>query len=278
MDRLSHNYNSDSPVDHEKEVVDDENRQPVEAFATPGVTAARGSVDHPNVEFGTYHASDRLAIAVAITDEEEHLFIPEAIQYDPDAKPPIYKNRRVRFYSLIGCILLVSSVVGTVIFAMLGSEGTFKPTSAPTTLRENLGIQAQITAVVGEGALADPLSPQSKALEWIMNEDPAMISPQAYNLIQRYLLALFYISTTQLKPWLSCNKAKEGEGDKCSYMKLVHPFPDEAYEVRPFHDEAYEEIDWIRWLSSENECAWAGIFCDEFNQTRAIELCKYSSV
>jgi hypothetical protein len=131
-------------------------------------------------------------------------------------------------------------------------------------LRESLGIQAQIAGVVGEEALTDPLTPQSKALNWIMNEDPAMLTPRSENLIQRYLLALFYISTTRFTPWLSCNKPKEDEDIACSYKKFVSSDPDVKYE----------EMDWVRWLSSEHECFWAGVFCDEFNQTRAIELGK----
>ena len=273
MDRLNQHYKSGAPNDNGKGMTDEKGHTSEES-APATVTAARGLVNEPDVEFGSLsgpvneYAEPGLAVAIAIADEEEEAFIPAAIQYDPDAKPPIYKNRRVRLYSFMACILLLVIVVGATVGATSGSGGAVQPTPAPTTVRESLGIQAQITAVVGEAALADPKSPQSKALKWIMNEDPAMLPPQSDNLIQRYLLALFYISTTLSTPWLSCNQPKEDEDDRCSYKKLVRTFPDETYE----------EIDWIRWLSSQHECSWAGVFCDEFNQTRAIELRKYSCV
>jgi hypothetical protein len=110
--------------------------------------------------------------------------------------------------------------------------------------------------------MADPDSPHARAANWIINEDPRMLEPEADNLIQRFLLSLFYLATTERQPWLSCNPPVGDETYMCNYTKLAQVFP----EVE------YENVLWGRWLSWEHECGWAGVFCDEFNQTRAVEL------
>jgi hypothetical protein len=248
----------------------------IEESAPPMVTSARGMINEPEVEFGTYggaghgYINEGLAIALAIEEEEEEeAFIPAAIQYNPDAKPPLYKNRRVRLYSVMTIILLIVIVAGVTVGVMTTGGGSEQaPTLAPTSVRDGLGIHEQITAVVQLEAISIVDSPQSLAMDWIINKDPAMLQPGATNLIQRYLLALFYISTTQLTPWLSCNPPVGNETSACLFQKLVETFPNETYEG----------VTWTRWLSAEHECTWAGIFCDEFNQTRAIELCKCPSV
>ena len=55
---------------------------------------------------------DSLAVAVAVAEDEDEAFIPAAIEFDPDSKPPIYKNRRFRFYLIAATILLVFHKVG----------------------------------------------------------------------------------------------------------------------------------------------------------------------
>jgi hypothetical protein len=82
------------------------------------------------------------------------------------------------------------------------------------------------------------------------------------NLIQRFLLAAFYFETHILGDWRSCNRpSEENPEDTCSFQKIVSILPLE-----------FEGVPAIRWLSSEHECKWAGISCDELNQTRTIDL------
>jgi hypothetical protein len=237
-------------------------------------SAAHGKSTERDLVYGTSgnqydhgYNHEGLAIAMAVEDDGDDAFIPAAIQYDPDAKPPLYKNRRVRLYVVMAGVLLFVIVIAAAVGATSGGAIQL-PTTAPSSVRESLGIQEQITDIVGEEVLSDPTTPQSLAMEWIINEDPAMLPSHAENLIQRYLLAYFYISTTKYTQWLSCNQPKEGEDSSCIYKKLLSTTPNETYQ----------EFEWVRWLSIEHECAWAGVYCDEFNQTRAIELSTYSSV
>jgi hypothetical protein len=88
------------------------------------------------------------------------------------------------------------------------------------------------------------------------------VGPEDSNLIQRYLLAVFYFKTHEEGEWYSCNAATETDlDDFCLYMQLTRVFPDE-----------YRGIPWYRWLSHNHECRWAGIFCDEFDQIRSLDL------
>lgn len=52
--------------------------------------------------------------------------------------------------------------------------------------------------------IADDRSPQGKALNWITNEDEAQLCPNDDNLIQRYIMAVFYYSTDGDR-WAECS-------------------------------------------------------------------------
>ena len=225
-----------------------------------------GIFGEPGNEYNQYPGGNEegLAVAIAVEDDEDDVFIPAAIEYDPDAKPPIYKNRRFRLYSLLGCIL-VTAVVVAVSVVVPANKGNNDPTPAPTSFRETIGIQDLLKKVVGDEKFNDPESPYARAADWIINDDPLQLEPGSYNLIQRYLLAMFYFSATEKGPWKSCNPPAEGENNTCAFKELL--------EIEP--ELTYGSKEWIRWLSGENECAWAGVFCDENNYTAAIELCEF---
>lgn len=230
-------------------------------------TVAHGIANDPGVEYGTYPIDgnggydDSLAVAVAVAEDEDDAFIPAAIEFDPDSKPPIYKNRRFRFYVVTATILLAAVGVGAAL-GVTSSQKNSAPTFAPTTMREGLDIDEKLVSIVGEAVLADSASPHARAANWLVNEDALQLAPEADNLVQRYLLALFYLSTTEDRPWLSCNPPVGDEDSNCTFAKLAQVFPQVEYE----------NITWGRWLSPVHECMWAGVLCDEFNQTRALEL------
>lgn len=228
-------------------------------------TTDHGIAGPPETQYGAYGGGfdEGLAVAVAIQEDEDDAFIPAAIEYDPDAKPPIYKNRRFRLYSFLSCIV-VTVVAVAVSVAVTSNKPNNDPTPAPTSYRETLGIQEQLIAVVGEEVLTKEGSPHEIAADWIMNVDPMQLPPEAPNLIQRYLLAVFYYASTELGPWLSCNPPEEGENTTCVYQELTAIEPALVYGQK----------EWIRWLSDEHECEWAGVYCDENDYIAAIELRK----
>lgn len=241
-----------------------ENTNPI---PEPSAITSQGIVNEPDLYFGTtirgLHHDGALAVAVAVSEDEENTFIPEATQYVSGKKPPIYQNRRFRFYVLIGTILLVAiGMCVALILASKQSSTSSNPTIAPTSVRENMGIAEEFIQVVGESDFEFTGAPRNRANNWILHEDPLQLQSDAENLLQRYLLALFYFSTTERRPWRTCNAPVEDETSSCIFDSLTQVYPEKVYT----------EKDSFRWLSEKHECEWAGVHCDEFNQTRAINL------
>jgi hypothetical protein len=231
-------------------------------------TADRGAAVAPDVEYGEIQqplAEDQdLAVAVAIEDDEDdNKFLAAAIEYDPDSKPPLYKNRRFRVYMGVGCCILlmaiVMAIVGTTAF---GDDGdvireTNEPTSAPTmspTTTERGRNSAFFAKHVSELVLT-PDTSHDLALQWIMNEDPLQLDINSTRILQRYMMVFFYYSTSNNgnAPWRSCGPAVEGEDDSCVLLEYTKQ-PDDTVEY-------VEKGGKTRWLSGTHECEWEGILC-----------------
>lgn len=231
-----------------------------------GLQPASSGVALPDVEHGEDDGGDRLAVAIAVQEgDEDDGYIPAAVEYDPDAKPPMFRNRRFRLYSLLACTLIVVMIAGVVGLLTTKSEASpvdeSAPVAAPTRVG-SLGIEEQLELVVGAEVLNDPESAHFLAKEWIINDDPLQLTSTSDNLVQRYLLAVIYFKFHESGDWLSCNARTEDDPDDfCLYQKLIGVFP-----------VTYSSVTWYRWLSGIHECSWAGLFCDEFNQLRSIEL------
>lgn len=234
-------------------------------------TVDRGVAQPPDVEYGVYGLTgqDGLAVAIPVEEEEEDVFIQPAIEYDPDAKPPMYKNRRFRLYAFLGFFIVVVVAIGAAVGVTVTKKNAaaFAPTPAPTSFRESLGIRAQVERVVGSELLDDPDSPYSKALDWITFDDPLQLTPEASNFIQRYTCAYFYFATTVDRPWRSCNPPEDPWNDDpfCWFKLLEGIFP-----------MTFRDIPWVSWLSNSTECDWAGVECDEQEQIRTIDVSKCS--
>ena len=202
-----------------------------------------------------------LAVAIAVEDEDDEEYIPAAIEYDPDAKPPLFRNRRFRLYaSLIMCALLCIVIGGTVGLLLSRSEEEFVPSAAPTIPRQNIGIEEVVERIAGEQELQDPDSPYTRAMNWMIFDDPLEKTPDDPTFIQRFLLVYFYYATTVDGPWLSCNPPQGNETSTCQFAQLVAP-PD-----------GFTYVEWVRWLSDADECQWAGINCDEQGKVRGLDL------
>lgn len=227
----------------------------------------QGLQPHDDVEYGEYGGPTEqgLAIAFAVEEEADDAFIPAAIEYDPDAKPPLIKNRRFRLYAFLAIICVL---VGT-ISAAVGLTLAGKKTKYDITERETIGIRETIERIVGAEKLEDRTSPYFKAFDWIQFHDPLQVTPSEEFFIQRFILALFYYSTSVEREWDGgCAPAKEGETEDCIFINLVELIPDQE-------EDATQAIPWVRWLSSTSECAWAGIQCSDDGHIRSIELSKW---
>jgi hypothetical protein len=220
---------------------------------------------HNNVEYGEFGGSTEqgLAVAFAVEPASPNPFIPAAIEYDPDAKPPIFQNRRFRLYSFLAVVaVLVGSVSVAVSITVAGKKAQYHVAE-----REMAGIREAVERVVGAEKLGDSTSPYSKALDWIQYHDPLQLIPSNETFIQRYVLALFYYSTSIQHEWSAgCAPAVDGETDACVYQRLVDVSEDGESNI--------ESVPWVRWLSGTSECNWAGILCSDEQHVRVIEMSK----
>ncbi|CAB9508318.1 LRR receptor-like serine threonine-protein kinase At4g08850 [Seminavis robusta] len=88
------------------------------------------------------------------------------------------------------------------------------------------------------------------------------------NLVQRFLLVLFYYQTTRYKPWKESNPPASPQGSATANF---------CYQPHPTTGEATVQIWGDQWLSASHECKWAGIICEavESEERTVVELRLY---
>ena len=268
---------------------------PLVAIASRGVadpaavplitTAARGVSVVPDLDYGAtvyggpelsgLPADDSLAVAIAVTEEDDDILLPAAVEYDPDAKPPLLKNRRFLLYAISAVLLCIAVIIvvilGLVVFRQdppppATNAPTRAPSFAPSSLLEGQ-YRDQCVAAVGP-MVSIPNSPQERAARWIIEEDDRNLVVDDPSLVQRYILALFYFTTTNNleSRWPSCNPhPTDSSITACEYQ---------LWTRLPNNTIAYIPENSSRWLSNEHECNWAGILCDDNKLVHAIDLCK----
>jgi hypothetical protein len=214
-----------------------------------------------DVEYGEYGGvnEEGLAVAFAVEEDDNDMYIPSAVEYDPDAKPPMYRNRRFRLYAFLAIVVVIVATIGAAVGITLSQEEV-----PEIPYRETLGIRENVEKIVGADVLKDLGSPYRKALDWIIHKDPQQQTPENPSFLQRYFAAYMYYATSEKQPWHSCAPAVEGENSDCIYLELLDSSSLE-----------YIEVPWKRWLSDLSECAWAGVYCNDKEQIRAIELGKF---
>ena len=229
-----------------------------------------GGIMQPGYDVGGID-DQNLAVAIRVEKEDDRLFA--AVEYDPDSKPALHHNRRFRLY-FIGAVLLLIVIcigVGVGIGARRSPAppATLPPTGSPTvspSLSGDRVYRESFAALVGS-AVHDPTTPQYRAADWIINDDPVQLSVDNARLLQRYLCVLFWVVTTNdgERPWRSCNPPQNGERSECQFLRFTRQNNDEiVYVGEPA----------FRWLTGEHECKWVGNLCDDNHVTRALELCK----
>lgn len=215
-----------------------------------------------------------LAVATAVARDDEPDYVYAAIEYDPDAKPPLHKNRRFRAYTYLALVLIVVVVALVVVYItsvskkaqekdtviFLTSSPTPKASAAPTTQREAEGIIEQLQKGVllrnenFESMVAN--DPRRLALDWILNKDELRLISDSINLYQRYGLAVLAYSMDS-KAWTVCgNPGENFTKSSCSvYSKAMN-----------------QSLDFGVWLSGVSECNWYGVTCSSDGIVRGVEL------
>ncbi|CAB9510761.1 leucine Rich Repeat [Seminavis robusta] len=97
------------------------------------------------------------------------------------------------------------------------------------------------------------LETRQSAFHWIVNQDPMQLEFDAPNLVQRFLLVLFYYQTTRHQQWKECNPPATPQGS--ASIKF-------CYKPDIVTGEATSTIWGDQWLSASHECQWAGVTCE----------------
>jgi len=173
-----------------------------------------------------------LAVAMAINEEEEmekgmDEKIVYAIEYDPESKPPLHKNRRFQLYGVIGLLLLAVIAAGaaigvgggeTTIVDAKSLQGELGPTNAPTIyLTPEEQVVYSFLSLHFSPKVREEGTPHHMAAQWVLHEDsysqdilkdlPNVSGSLDVQFLQRYVLAFLWFHSTNLgkDPWRSCN-------------------------------------------------------------------------
>lgn len=198
----------------------------------------------------------------------------KAVEYDPDAKPPLHKNRRFRVYTYFALFLIFIVFVLVVVYITsmtkeaevkdniirLTSQPTPKATSPPTTFREAQGLieQLQDGVLLRNENFEDMqiTDPRVMALDWILHEDEQRLVSDSINLYQRYGLAVLAYAMDS-KAWFNCGNPGENFTEtSCSIYSSV----------------MNQTVDYGVWLSGESECDWFGVKCSGDGIVRSVTL------
>ncbi|CAB9508320.1 leucine Rich Repeat [Seminavis robusta] len=97
------------------------------------------------------------------------------------------------------------------------------------------------------------LETRLRAFDWIVNHDPMQLEYDSPNLVQRFLLVLFYYQTTRHKPWKVCNPGATNQRSSTTNF---------CYQIHPVTGDITLDIWDDQWLSDSHECQWAGVICE----------------
>lgn len=195
--------------------------------------------------------------------DDSNMYLPSAIADDSDARTPKARNGHFRIFLCLSVTTIIVGAVGAVLGITMTSKEEFLP-SIP--YRATLGIRENVARIVGSDQLDDIESAYRKALDWIMFDDPAATIPENPRFVQRFFLAYFYFATSMKKPWDSgCAPSTEKDAP-CEFWIVSGSTQEYFKDTRTA----------FRWLSSVDECSWAGIDCDRSSQVRSINLSTYT--
>ena len=149
------------------------------------------------------------------------------------------------------------------------------PTDAPTpggpcdlqpTGRETL-INIFLRVISNPADVDTPGSPQQLALDWMVNTDPMQVCPQDQNLIQRYVMAVFYFSTRGNR-WTECSSPPLTTDFNSPEALAAEAAANAACTLQVAGVNASSNA----WLTGGSECEWGGLGCDADNFVTRIEF------
>ena len=194
---------------------------------------------------------------------------------DPNL-PGFFSGFRRIFFLLF--IFAAAVAVGAMIAIVTGRRRERRPEDAPPPLTASRRFQEMKSALIKNGILVEEdlsnlTSSQSRALDWLVNQDGMQLGMQEDDtdaLIQRYVLAIFYYSVGG-EGWADHNLSAKA-------VKSVMQVCD-VYRITCWND---PELTWTHsadfMSTSSHECDWFGVACYEGTLTvGSISMSEYTS-
>jgi hypothetical protein len=231
-------------------------------------------------------------------------------RYEYDIKQRRSRRCRIMLFLLFITIIIISTIVGIVISYqkkvrnnIIGNSEMSNHLNHP---RLHIGIQQMIvqnlpnnhitidtlvSSISFVGTLPSPSTstsdPYTKAFYWITFIDEQQLVPnQNSTFLQRYLLAYIYYSTSRDGDWKICNPRFISNGTIINVTTLntttatgttVIPNKCQIWSWTKLHGGIHDPQNHPlgSWLSSKNECKWAGIYCDNHGHVIMIGTSKF---
>ena len=139
-----------------------------------------------------------------------------------------------------------------------------KPTMSPTPLpcggmsdaERDRQIRNRLSFVSEMISFVVPYSPQSQSMKWLIEDDAYYVCPDDPQLVQRYVMAVFYYSSRG-DDWTQCS----APGDLSDRASIATANAKCNLEV----DRGGGGTD--AWLTPVSECNWGGLKCHEDSQS-----------
>ncbi|CAB9517092.1 leucine Rich Repeat [Seminavis robusta] len=201
-----------------------------------------------------------LAEALPVEDAPTDLQVAESIRVETSTKRDVWVFMP---YAKVLVALLICVVV--VVAIVLGVKSGSPHEEETSGHAEELAIRMIVSnALEDPSTLQDVNSPTFRALDWILHVDPMQLGFDSPNLLQRFFVVLFYLSTTEEGPWVDCNPGADltvEANDLICHHRVVRG----AFEVgHVFYNHLLSPHDGTvatRWLTGRHECQWAGLYC-----------------
>jgi hypothetical protein len=187
-----------------------------------------------------------------------------------------FKNQAERMFSngrgkrlCLVLALILAVAIPTAIFAPKFGSSSAK-SSPEVTLRFDT-----IARNIIEGGISTPEeivtfgTPQHKAMQWIVSDDPAQMDPENHYLLQRYALAVFYYSTHGENMFQTATvnlteTRNPAGGDEETDPRVGDIVPLADGETQVMGDDLAAQPTWVNengWMSGAGICSWYGIEC-----------------
>ncbi|CAB9505996.1 leucine Rich Repeat [Seminavis robusta] len=214
---------------------------------------------------GSTSSSQKGLARASLVPERPDLQVAQRVDGDGPSSRSINTNqgRKTGLFPVLSCLLILIIVIIIPVSIILTNDNPSGAAHDRESLRTEM--ERRITLAFGNVTSLDlnDDDPYSKALDWFLHEDPIQLVPDSDNLVQRFILVLFYFQTTEKYGlWKTCNPKSRLLQELNETIKTDICYVRQVYQMTIVSPYEVLEILSYQWLSGQHECDWAGIRCN----------------